>query len=1172
MTREGAITTTQRRARWLCGAALAVTLWPAAIVAQPLQPVRGEAQLTASGGFARLVISLREDVDADVSVAGSVLVLRFKRPVDVPVDALGASVPDYVNAARRDPDGSAIRLALQRKVSVNTMVAGERLFIDLLPDGWKGPPPPLPQEVVRELAERARAAERALRAQRASQEAKKIPPVRVRVSTMPTFVRFVFDLPEGTTTSSALGEQKLTLVFNAPLQFDFADVKVQAPTNIGKITQEIDGNTARVDIGLVGGAEVRAFREDKSYVVDFSTGEDIKIPALPPAAAATPAPPQAKPGGNVASPSPKAEAAPPAPAVSPARDRGSQQATERPAPEQPAPVAAAPAEAPPRQSATSAARPAEATRTSAEQKAGVLEFSFRFAAPTPAAMFRRADAIWLLFDAAQPVDVEGLRRGGGSTVAEVTTAVEDNAQLLRIRLNRPQLASLSGETSADGRTLWQLQLADSVQAPAEALQVMRNVSDPARATVSVPLASAGRLHRLVDPGAGSTLTVATALPPGRGIVRRQDFVEFSLLETMHGIAIQTNADDVKVDLTAEQVVIGRPGGLAISPSDAAPGRGASAARPMFDPDAWRQDQVAAFAPAVDRLIAVAGAANPNERLAARMDLARFYMARGFYHEAKGVLDLALSSDQGRDAPHVLKMHALASLLCGRTDAAQKDLASPALATAGDTELLKALVAVRKERWAEAREKFKTSDFAITMLPPDIQRPIIVDAARASLESRDYAGAAARVNDLSLLGVPDGMQPRVAVLRGQIAQAFGRNKDALADYQAAAASPDRLAATEARLLELALRHKTDGVDDDEMLRQAETLQATWRGDALEVRALHMMAKLYDRKGRYREALMAARTATQLQPDSELSRELQDDASTLFSQVFRGSKGDELPPVEALAMFYEFRELTPIGRRGDEMIRRLADRLVAVDLLDQASELLQYQVDNRLEGAARAQVAARLAMVYLMNRKPDRAAGVLRSTRIADLAGELRQQRLLLEARAQSDLGRHDLALDIVSTLDGREAIRLKSDIYWAARRWRESAEQVELLYGDRWREFQPLSTDEKSDILRATIGYALAEDALGLTRLREKYAPKMSEAGDRLAFDLASKPADASSAEFTQIAKMAAAVDTLDGFLRELRARFPDNTSKLPPSEATHPDPSPTGALPAATRYKSADMR
>ncbi|MFX8047744.1 hypothetical protein ABTK64_20735, partial [Acinetobacter baumannii] len=70
----------------------------------------------------------------------------------------------------------------------------------------------------------------------------------------------------------------------------------------------------------------------------------------------------------------------------------------------------------------------------------------------------------------------------------------------------------------------------------------------------------------------------------------------------------------------------------------------------------------------------------------------------------------------------------------------------------------------------------------------------------------------------------------------------------------------------------------------------------------------------------------------------------------------------------------------------------------------------------------------------------AITALRASRISDLSGELRQQRLLLEARAQSDVGRHDLALDIVSNVSGREVLRLRSDIFWAARRWRESAEQ------------------------------------------------------------------------------------------------------------------------------------
>src|SRR5258708_11610557 len=115
------------------------------------------------------------------------------------------------------------------------------------------------------------------------------------------------------------------------------------------------------------------------------------------------------------------------------------------------------------------------------------------------------------------------------------------------------------------------------------------------------------------------------------------------------------------------------------------------------------------------------------------------------------------------------------------------------------------------------------------------------------------------------------------------------------------------------------------------------------------------------GSYGESPGAARTATRLQANSEISRQGQDAAAALFAQLFLSPKGDDIPPIDALGMFYEYRELTPIGRRGDEMIRRLAERLVGVDLLDQAAELLRYQVDKRLEGAARAQGAARLAMV-------------------------------------------------------------------------------------------------------------------------------------------------------------------------------------------------------------------
>ena len=493
----------------------------------------------------------------------------------------------------------------------------------------------------------------------------------------------------------------------------------------------------------------------------------------------------------------------------------------------------------------------------------------------------------------------------------------------------------------------------------------------------------------------------------------------------------------------------------------------------------------------------------------------------------------------------------------------------------DSQLWKALAYARQGKWAEAREKFKNVEFAITSLPIELQRIVISEAMRASLEVRDYSGAAKRGSDLEVVGIP----PEMKAGGGGAARPARRRRSATTrtrrpNTRSRSNSPDRAAAAEAKLLDIMLRQRREEISQADALRELETLSVMWRGDAIEVKALQMMARIYSDTGRYGESLAAAQD--------------RDQAAAEFGSVAAGP-GRGGGAVRAALSQSEGRrsaagrcarrcstnisELTPIGRRGDEMIRRLADRLVAVDLLDQAAELLQYQVDKRLEGAARAQVAARLAMVYLTNRKPDRAISALRTTRIADLSGELRQQRLLLEARAQSDVGRHDLALDIISNIAGREAIRLRSDIYWASRRWRESSEQIELYYADRWRDFKPLNPVEKSDVIRAVVGYALAEDAIGLARFREKYAPLMSGEADRAAFETASKPAGANSAEFAAIAKMAASVDTLDGFLREMKTRFPDATASAPlPPETAKGDPVHTGSLPEIVGLKRVDAK
>jgi len=89
----------------------------------------------------------------NVSQAGNVLIISFKQPLDVSVGRLAARAPGYIGAARRDPDGKGVRLALAQSVTVHAMAAGEKYFVDLLPATWSGVPPGLPQDVVDEHLE-----------------------------------------------------------------------------------------------------------------------------------------------------------------------------------------------------------------------------------------------------------------------------------------------------------------------------------------------------------------------------------------------------------------------------------------------------------------------------------------------------------------------------------------------------------------------------------------------------------------------------------------------------------------------------------------------------------------------------------------------------------------------------------------------------------------------------------------------------------------------------------------------------------------------------------------------------------------------------------------------------------------------------------------------------------
>ena len=1259
---------------------LALAAPSAAAPAAPA-PVKTTLTVTTTDGYARLVFTAGEYIDGTARQAGNVLIISFKQPLDVAVNRVAEQAPDYIGAARRDPDGTAVRMALAQNVTIHAMSAGEKFFVDLLPTSWSGMPPGLPQDVVDELARRAREAERLLARQRTAVQEKTPPPIRVHVASQPTFTRYVFAVPSETGVSADRTKDRLVLKFDSPLTFDLGDVQAALPKTVQEISSELDQDSSLVRFIVAANSDTRTFRDESGYVVDVlnppadtdaaadgapqnaagagavpsvaDAAAKISAAAAAPGAPPSPAPATAPaPTAQMTPPPAKAAMAPPnvearpaapsmtpalspaPPAVPPSETRpavhgalpassdaaqnnppaaaaaapakvatAAPETTQPPAPQIAKPTApeiakpdtaksvaaaSAPSQATPPQAAppqlaapvaptkSSAAAPPPATASADSDSAGDvaadlsqqgadLKLTFAFKTPVGAAVFQRADTLWLVFDSKAKIDLSALDGEPSHTIRAVEFSHSGAADVVRLKLDRPRLSSVT----ADGG-VWTLNIGDTVIDPTHALELTRNLIGADRSSVSIPFENAKHVYQIADPDVGDRLFVVTALGPARGIIDEQDLIEFHALPSTQGVVIEPLADDLNVTLVPGKVIVTRPLGLTLSTSTQTLMHGAGLQSGMFDSQAWGSDRQGSYFTHESHLVDLAAAAAPNQRLAPRLDLARFYIARGMYPEAKGVLDVALGDEhKSAESMAALVLRAVAEVMMNRPDDALKDLSEPGVGEQHDAPLWRALAYARQGRWGKARDTFKSMAAAMASLPVELQRVALRDDMRSAIEVGDFNAASDDLNDFHTVGIPHEMEPTVAVLMGRLAEGLGRKEDALAAYRTAADSWDRPAAAQGRLRETVLGYQLGDMSRDAVISQLESLTTIWRGDETEVEALKILAHLYTEDGRYRDAFYVMRSAMAARPDSALTRQIQDEAAATFDALFLTDKGDTMPAIDALALFYDFRELAPIGARGDEMIRRLADRLVSVDLLDQAADLLQYKVDHRLEGAARAQVATRLAVIYLMDRKPDRALAVLRASRSGGLSNDLRDQRLLLEARALSDLTRYDLALEVVADVSGRPAERLRADILWAAKRYDEAAEQLELMYGDRYKDFTPLNDDERADIMRAEIGYALSSDQLGLGRFRDKYAAKMAATPDAHAFQVVSAPLGASGDEFTTVAHAAASTDTLETFLREMKASYPDSSAVAPANEPPPPPLAPPSASSAPPQTQPA---
>lgn len=809
--------------------------------------------------------------------------------------------------------------------------------------------------------------------------------------------------------------------------------------------------------------------------------------------------------------------------------------------------------------------PVTATKT-----ADQVSMAFGWAAPVGAAVFRRGEAVWVVFDTAARMDMSHAQDLGPAGDARWAIGPDYTA----LRISAPE--NLPVRAVAEGAK-WTVVIGGSPIA-ASGIDVDRD--DASETSLVARMAGATRTVWLTDPMVGDRFAAVTALGPAKGFADRRQTVDVTLLPTAQGLAVETPTDDLTIQAEGDLVTVSRPRGLTLSPPSmmldaAAPAEHEAPQKADFPAlilTDWADPGEEGFSARYRRLQdaasaeAAAGEGNPRAPIEARLALTRFLVGSGLGYEAIGVVNAMFAetpSLQGEPELRGLRGAARASI--GRLDEATLDFSSGALAGDPSTKVWQGWLAAEQGDWAGARQAFAAGASAIDQFPTVWRARFGAAHAMAALETGDLNAARALLAYSFSQNAPAADQLTARLVQSRLFELEGATDRALAVYKAVARAPLDGIATPAKLGVIRIEMAKGTLAPDAAAAQLEQLKWRWRGDATELSVIRTLGGLYLSQGRYREALDTLRGAGRRLGDLPGAVELQADLAQAFRALFLDGAADGLQPVQALALFYDFRDLTPVGADGDEMVRRLARRLVDVDLLDQAAELLKYQVDNRLDGVAKAQVATTLATVLLMDRQPEPALQAIWGSRTTLLPTALNAERRALEARALMDLGRYDHALETLGDDRSPEGQQVRAEIFWKQENWAGAAALYEARLGERFRDTAtPLTPDEESRVIRAGVGYSLARDAASLGRLSRNYGP--FEAGARsgpamrIALDgLNGMEGPASASDF---AGLTASADTFTGWVTQMKAQLRQRTGGSNAQAAPARPQAPAAAAPA----------
>lgn len=750
----------------------------------------------------------------------------------------------------------------------------------------------------------------------------------------------------------------------------------------------------------------------------------------------------------------------------------------------------------------------------------VRSLSFSWNMPVDIGVFKRNDYLWIIFDHPQTFNVEELNTNAQPLAEDVIQLPNNAASIIRLKPKEGTNVNIRKEG-----LLWIVDLytgKDQTEIKEFPIFIQYDLFN--NSYLFLPGSSAGKIVSIFDPDIGDIINIITTDETNLGMKNAYYYPDVEILPSYAGLVTVLNADDITMDIGNTGVSIRRiKKGLNISEDLESLKR-----RTRLSQSAEQEGNFFAkvnaqllsenFNTAKSSLLNDIASAKEKDKPKTEMLLTYYYLSKGLGSDALQLLQ----EQEEKKSPVVLseEFHiakGIANFLLKRYDAALEEFSYGDLVSSNEANFWRALISTAQKPKAEDNIILSSYNYLIKEYPNEIRRRIALAGIESAVSAQDDLNLQNYIDIIRSSTNVTNKNALISYYTAKKLDILGYPLNAIGEYRNTANTTSEKYSAYARYNILEIEKRTGSTKNKEAIAEYEKLRYAWQEKKFKEKVLDALATTYAEGRDYGRALSTLQTLKSIvapeQEDLVTQRMVK-----IFENIYINNQDSSSASLKSLALYNDYSWLAPLSKYYNNIIPKLADRLVAADLLDQAYEILaeQYTKSN-LTPQEKAVVGTRMALINLFNESPGEALNILDQTEHEDLTPTIVAHRRLIRAKALSALGEPEAALELLRDDYSKNGLMMKSEIYWDNGQWAEAADTIKYLI-EKPQPGQKLSEEQTQLVLDWATALKKAGRETVIVRLKNTFEPFFKDTPYSSAFKVLTDSFESNKIDLKEIDK------------------------------------------------------